>query len=371
MSLAPLVEERRIFVCAGTGGVGKTSVSAALGLGAAKRGKRVLVLTIDPSRRLAEALGIRQNTPEPVLLAAERMAPLGIEPPGSLSVWVLDPKRVADQTVRRLARTQEEADRLLNNRVYQRVTEMIAGMQEYTAMEALHGFVQAGTYDMVVLDTPPSRNALNFLEAPTRIAASLDARIVELMKPSSGKGLLAKTRQLIEQVLGGVFGGEFFQDLQVFFGAFGGMFHQLSGNALEMRARLAQPDVAFLLVSSSVRDSLTQARSFEARIRELGLPLGALVLNRSLVPLAARPFPDASMLPKRPSKAHKSALAKLVQLAVKESKGINEAVALVEELERRSDIRVVPVPELGSGVDDLEGLAEVATWLLGEKVRPR
>ena len=122
MSLAPLIAEKRIFVCAGTGGVGKTSVSAALGLGGARRGRRVLVLTIDPSRRLADALGIRQNTPEPISLGVQRERGLGIEPPGSLAVWVLDPKRVSDKTVRRLARTREEGERLLANPIYQQVT---------------------------------------------------------------------------------------------------------------------------------------------------------------------------------------------------------------------------------------------------------
>jgi anion-transporting ArsA/GET3 family ATPase len=365
-SLAPLVDSKRIFVCAGTGGVGKTSVSAALGLGAALRGKRVLVLTIDPSRRLAEALGIRQNTPDPVPLGPERESELGIEPPGSLSVWVLDPKRVSDQTVRRLSRSPKEAERLLANPIYQRVTSMIAGMQEYTAMEALHGFVQQGTYDIVILDTPPSRNALNFLEAPNRLAASMNTRIVELMRPATDSGLIGTTRRFLERVLGGVFGGEFFADLQVFFGAFGGMFVKLSGNAEEMRARLSQPDVAFLLVTSSRRDALDQAKAFEARIRELQLPLGALVLNRSLVPLARRPFPDASLLPAEPSAHHRSALDKLVQLAVRESKAINAAVDLSLELEQRAEVPVVAVPELGSGVDDLPGLASVSTWLFGE-----
>ena len=366
MSLVPLVESKRIFVCAGTGGVGKTSVSAALGLGAARRGKRVLVLTIDPSRRLAEALGIRQNTPDPVPLGAERQVELGIEAPGSLAVWVLDPKRVSDQTVSRLARSKVEAERLMANPIYQRVTSMIAGMQEYTAMEALHGFVEQGIYDVVILDTPPSRNALNFLEAPGRLAASMNTRIVDLMRPSTDSGIVGTTRRFLERVLGGVFGGEFFSDLQVFFGAFGGMFVKLSGNAERMRARLGEDDVAFLLVSSSGRDSLDQARRFEARIRELGLPLGALVLNRSLVPLARRPFPDASLLPKRPTKVQRSALDKLVQLAVRESKGINAAVDLSLELEARAEVPVVAVPELGSGVDDLEGLASVSTWLFGE-----
>lgn len=366
MSLGPLVESKRIFVCAGTGGVGKTSVSAALGLGAARRGKRVLVLTIDPSRRLAEALGIRQNTPDPVPLGPERERSLGIEPPGSLAVWVLDPKRVADQTVRRLARTPAEADHLLQNRIYQRVTDMIAGMQEYTAMEALYGFVSAGTYDMVVLDTPPSRNALNFLEAPTRLAASIDSRIIELMMPKDPGGILGTTRRLIERMMGGVFGQDFLSDLQVFFGAFGGMLHQLSGNAVDMRKRLGQPDVAFLLVTSGSRAALDQARLFERRIRELELPLGALVLNRSLVPLARRPFPDASLLPPNPTAAHRSALDKLVKLAVREARAINAAVDLSLTLEAEAEVPVVAIPELGSGVDDLEGLAMASTWLFGE-----
>jgi len=366
MSLAPLVDSKRIFVCAGTGGVGKTSVSAALGLGAARRGKRVLVLTIDPSRRLAEALGVRQNTPDPVPLPRERIAQLGIEPPGALSVWVLDPKRVSDQTVTRLARSKAEAERLLANPIYQRVTSMIAGMQEYTAMEALYGFVEQGTYDMVILDTPPSRNALNFLEAPGRLAASMNTRIIDLMRPATDSGLMGTTRRFLERVLGGVFGGDFFSDLQVFFGAFGGMFVKLSGNAELMRARLGEDDVAFLLVSSSGKDSLDQARVFESRIRELGLPLGALVLNRSLVPLARRPFPNASLLPPKPTAVQRSALDKLVQLAVRESKAINAAVDLSLQLEARAEVPVVAVPELGTGVDDLEGLASVSTWLLGE-----
>jgi anion-transporting ArsA/GET3 family ATPase len=365
-SLTPLVDSKRIFVCAGTGGVGKTTVSAALGLGAARRGKKVLVLTIDPSRRLAEALGIQQNTPDPVPLAPERQAQLGIEAPGSLAVWVLDPKRVSDQTVRRLARSPREAERLMANPIYQRVTSMIAGMQEYTAMEALHGFVEQGVYDMVILDTPPSRNALNFLEAPGRLAASMNTRIVDLMRPATESGVIGTTRKFLERVLGGVFGMEFFSDLQVFFGAFGGMFIKLSGNAERMRARLGQDDVSFLLVTSSRRDALDQARVFEARIRELALPLGALVLNRSLVPLARRPFPDASLLPRRPTKVQKAALDKLVLLAVREAKAINAAVDLSLQLEERAEVPVVSVPELGTGVDDLVGLASVSTWLFGE-----
>lgn len=366
MTLAPVLAGKRILICAGTGGVGKTSICAALGLGAARRGQRVLVLTIDPSQRLAEALGIRQNTPEPVSLGSARERSVGIAPPGALSVWVLDPKRVSDQTVRRLARTPEEAARLMANPIYQQVTEMIAGMQEYTAMEALHGFVEAGAYDLVVLDTPPSRNALNFLEAPTRLKESLDTRIVELMLARGAEGAAGPARRLLERVLGGVFGQEFFADLQVFFGAFGGMFAQLGGNAQRMRARLAAPDTAFLLIAGAGPRSLEQLRSFETRIRELGLPLGAVVLNRSAAPLAARPRADQGWLPAGAGPAHWSALEKLERLAAQEDRAILDATHLAAALGQDGALPVVTVPELGRGVDDLEGLTEVSRWLLGD-----
>ncbi len=367
MSLAPLFAERRIFVCAGTGGVGKTSISAALGLGAAQRGQRVLVLTIDPSRRLAETLGIRQNTPEPIPLGSVRERALGIRAPGSLAVWVLDPKRVSDQTVRRMARSPEEAERMLANRIYKQVTSMVAGMQEYTAMEALHGFVTAGTYDLVVLDTPPSRNALNFLEAPRRLKRSVDTRIIDLMKPRRDGKVIGTTRRFVERVLGGVFGAEFFADLQVFFGSFGAMFAELSGSAQQMRERLAEPDVAFLLIAAPGHRSHEQAQAFEARLRELGLPLGAVVLNRSLVPLASRPQPDESLLPAGAGPQHRAALDKLRLLAARESESIAQACMRAEQLAAQSEAPLVTVPELGSGVDDLEGLAGLSRWLFAEE----
>ncbi len=368
MSLEPLLGSKRIFICAGTGGVGKTSISAAIGLGAARRGHRVLVLTIDPSRRLAEALGIRKNTPEPVPLGPTRERMVGIVPPGALSVWVLDPKRVSDQTVMRLAPSEEAARRLLANPIYQQVTNMIAGMQEYTAMEALHGFVQQGTYDIVVLDTPPSRNALNFLDAPRRLDDSINSRLIELMVPREG-GKKGTTRRFIERVLSGVFGAEFFGDLQVFFGAFGGLFAQLNGNAQAMRARLSEPDVAFILVGVGGEQSLAQARDFEQRIRELDLPLEAIVLNRSLVPLAQRPFVHHAMAATPPGHL-REALSKLKALAEKEAREIDRACVEADALAARSDVPVVTVPELGTGVDDLPGLASVADWLFERQDSP-
>ncbi len=366
--LRDLVLRRRIVVCAGTGGVGKTTTAAALALGAARHGRRVLVLTIDPSRRLAETLGVRRNTPEPVLLDPDRQERAGIAPPGSLSAWMLDPKQVSDATVRRLARTPAEAERLLANPVYRHGTEMIAGMQEYTAMEALHGFVEEGRYDLVILDTPPSRNALNFLEAPSRLAEFLDGRVFRMMLAPEPGRVRGTTRKLVDAVLATVFGEQLHGDLQVFFGSFAGMLAQLNGNAQRMRERLREDDTTFLLVTAPAREALTDARAFEARIRELALPLGAILLNRSLAAWADRPFPGPHLLPPEPTPAHRSALDKLVALAEREQRKVEAELALLDEL-GGADTLAVAIPDLGTGIEDVPGLVAVADRLLGPPPR--
>lgn len=365
--LDDVLADKRIVVCAGTGGVGKTTTSAALALGAARQGKRVLVLTIDPSRRLAETLGVRRNTPEPIRLGAAREREAGIAPPGSLSAWMLDPKLVSDSTVRRLAATNADAERLMANPIYQHVTQMIAGMQEYTAMEALHGFVEQGVYDLVILDTPPSRNALNFLEAPHRLAEFLDGRIFRIMLPRERGRVIGTTRHLVDLVLSGVFGEQFYDDLQVFFSAFSGLFAQLNGNAQRMRARLQEPDATFLLVTTPAPEALDEARFFERKIRDLRLPLGAFVLNRSQAPLADRPFPGDDLLPENAGPEHRSALARLVELAERERRQVEADLRLLRELTANSpgEVPAVALPEFGQGVEDLVGLAELSRWLLG------
>jgi anion-transporting ArsA/GET3 family ATPase len=183
VNLKELVDTQRVIVCAGAGGVGKTSVAASMALGAARGGKRVLVVTVDPSKRLAEVLGVDRNPTDPVPVPAEKLEALGVTPPGSLHAWMLDPQLVADRVVKRFSRTQEDADRLMANRIYKNVTAMVAGMQEYTAVEALHGFVADDSYDLIILDTPPSRNALHFLDAPERAGRFLDKRIFNLFVP--------------------------------------------------------------------------------------------------------------------------------------------------------------------------------------------
>lgn len=365
--LSDHLQEKRIVICCGAGGVGKTTTSAALAVAAAQDGRRVLVLTIDPSKRLAEALGVSANTPDPVRVRADREADAGIHAPGALSAWMLDPKLVSDHTVQRLVRDPVKARELMENPIYQQVTQMIAGMQEYTAMEALHGFVERGDYDLVILDTPPARNALNFLDAPRRLGEFLDGRIFQMLLPDRDGGPLGgTTRRMAGKVLGGVFGEEFYSDLQVFFSAFSSIFAQLNGNAQKMRLRLQQDDVVFLLVTSPVRTALDDALYFEDRIRELELPLGGLILNRSRHLAEARPMPGPELLPARSKDVHHRALAHLQALAERERKHEQEHRELVNTLVQHAaeDIEILTVPEFSGGIDDLRGLGDLARWLL-------
>src|SRR4051794_17026632 len=152
--IGELIKDATVIVCCGAGGVGKTTTSAALALGAAKLGRRVLVLTIDPARRLAQAMGIPENSVRPVTISPEQLRAVGVEQ-GALDAWMLNPRVVFDGLVRKLAPTPAQAERILKLRLYQALSDLVAGMQEYTAAEALFGFSTSGAYDLIVLDTPP------------------------------------------------------------------------------------------------------------------------------------------------------------------------------------------------------------------------
>ncbi|MBI5542263.1 MAG: AAA family ATPase, partial [Deltaproteobacteria bacterium] len=219
-----LVREKKVIVCCGAGGVGKTTTAAALGLAGARAGRKVLVLTIDPARRLAEAMGIPEAAAQPSPVPHERLVEAGLDT-GELHAWMLNPAAVFESMVRRLAPSSERAEKLLANRLYRHLSEMVAGMQEYTAAEALYELSTGGAYELVVLDTPPSRNALEVLEAPGRLARFLDKRILGFFLPDSSRkgGFWRKASDLINGLFARVFGQSFFEELQQFFGAASGM----------------------------------------------------------------------------------------------------------------------------------------------------
>jgi len=365
-TLRSYVREKRILVCCGAGGVGKTTTSAALALAAARDGRRVLVLTIDPSKRLAETLGIAPHSPEPVRLDPELERACGIAAPGALSAWMLDPKKVSDDVVRRIIGDEQEAQRLIDNRIYAQITQLIAGMQEYTAVEALHSFLETGRYDVVVLDTPPSRNALSFLDAPRRLNTFLEGRIFQLFIPKEGGFMRGAATRLISKVFGTVFGEGPFAELSQFFGAFRGIFQVLNRNAQELRAKLRQPDVTFLLVTSPAREAINDAVFFQSKIRDLELPLGGFVLNRSHATRATIPAPGPELLPPNPGPHHLSALEKLQQLGRRERLRVEADLDVLADLRERTEdcsVPVVAVPDFPAGVDDLDALVELAELL--------
>ncbi len=357
-----LIRERKIIVCCGAGGVGKTTTAAAISIAAARAGRKVLVLTIDPSRRLAETLGVSRNPPKPVRVPEDRQQAAGIEAPGALDAWMLDPRLVADEAVRRLSKSPEDAERILSNRIYQQVSTMVAGMHEYTAMEALSRLVSEGHYDLVVLDTPPSRHALDFLEAPHRLSGLVDSRAISAFLPS-GDGVVARAAsRVIQKILAAVFGDDFASEFIGFLSTFTGIFRSLNVNVGEMRRFLSGPDVAFLLVSSPAPATLTEAYFFQDKTKALELPFRAFVLNRSKARALDRTMPPSS---DDSDPVLSAGLARLHQLAELEQHAAVRDLALLDELKKRAgdEATALALPELPQGADDIGTLVAVADLL--------
>lgn len=361
--LSSLIQNRKVIVCCGAGGVGKTTTSAALGLAAARMGRRVLVLTIDPARRLAQAMGISENTKAPAPLPPERLAEAGVTT-GSLDAWMLNPDVVFESLVTRMARSPEQAKRILDSRLFKALSELVAGMQEYTAAEALYEFSTSGRYDLVVLDTPPARNALDFLEAPGKLARFLDERILGLFLPSKEKkgfGIFKKATELIGNVFNKVFGAEFFAEIQEFLSAFSGMFGPMRQHAEGVRELLGSQQAAFLLVTSPDQAALTEARYFRDRILQMGLPFAGFVLNRSWARTDG--FVDPSSLELDPSSVPaRTGMEKLKKLAKVEMQRVTRDRALLAKLceELPGSAIAVAAPYLGEAIEDLKGLALLA-----------
>jgi anion-transporting ArsA/GET3 family ATPase len=336
-----LVREKQVIICCGAGGVGKTTTAASIALLGARLGKRVLVLTIDPSLRLAQALGVERNPRHPVAVSAELQAAAGVAGTGSLHAWMLDPKAVADDAIHAIVKDRELASKYLENRIYRQFTRMVTGMHEYTAMKAVHGFVRDNRYDLVVLDTPPSRHALDFLEAPGRVAQFLDGRILKLFMPVE-QGFIFKTgrkaaSKLVSKAISTAFGNDLAGEMTTFVSAFSGIFGSLNQDLAEIRKFLAQKSCAFLLVTSPSRAALTEAFFFHDKTVEMGLPFEGFVLNRSHAQGGEKlyPSPDALGLGAENQLAT-SALAKLHDLARQEQVKIERDRQLLAELGQRA-----------------------------------
>ncbi|MEU8483663.1 ArsA family ATPase [Streptomyces sp. NPDC048641] len=285
LDVDPLIDDpgTRIVVCCGSGGVGKTTTAAALGLRAAERGRKVVVLTIDPARRLAQSMGIDSldNTPRRVKGIATAEGAEG----GELHAMMLDMKRTFDEIVEAHADGQR-AEAILGNPFYQSLSAGFAGTQEYMAMEKLGQLRAQGEWDLIVVDTPPSRSALDFLDAPKRLGSFLDGKLIRvLMAPAkvggrAGMKFLNAGMSLMTGVLGKLLGGQLLRDVQTFVAAMDTMFGGFRTRADATYKLLQAPGTAFLVVAAPERDALREAAYFVERLAAEDMPLAGLVLNR-------------------------------------------------------------------------------------------
>lgn len=279
------LRQLEVIVCAGSGGVGKTTVSAALAMAvAAANDKRVLVLTVDPAKRLATALGLRGLRADPIEVPRQRLRAAGLPPRGHVVAAMLDMKPAWDQMIQRFSPDARTAQRILSNRFYQRISDAFVGSHEYAAMDALYELHQEGEYDCVIVDTPPSRNALDFLEAPNRLSDYVGARLLSWLAGPSGLGLRAMNLaaapflRLADRLLGGEVLAEvadFVRQLQQLYGA-------VQRRARDVYRLLRSPVVGFVIVTSLDPAPFHEAEFFASKLREFSMPLRGIVVNRVL-----------------------------------------------------------------------------------------
>jgi anion-transporting ArsA/GET3 family ATPase len=285
-AIADLAAKKEVIVCAGAGGVGKTTVAAAIGLRAAIDGKKTAVLTIDPAKRLASSLGLKDLSNEPTKVNKRKFTSAGIEPKGELWAMMLDTKTTFDQVVTQYAPTPEQAERIIANRFYRNISGTLSGTQEYMAMEKLYELYGDGKYDLIVIDTPPTRNALDFLDAPRRMTDFFESKILRwfllpYMKAGGGMMRVANVAAgTFLRVVKRIVGAEVLEDTAEFFGNLEGMYEGFKQRARDVAALLKSNVTSFVVVTSPYEDSVTEATYFAARLDESDLPFGALVVNR-------------------------------------------------------------------------------------------
>lgn len=284
MDLAKVLENQRVIVCVGSGGVGKTTTSAALAVRAASEGRRVLCLTIDPAKRLAQSLGLSQLHGAEQQVSPELFARYGLPLAGSLSAMMLDMKRTFDDLVERHASSKAQRQRIFANRLYQYVSTSLAGTQEYMAMEKLHAVRRDPRFDLIVLDTPPTTNALDFLEAPQKLVGAIDSPVmrwfVDTLQAAPGLGLMSRGAAFVLKGLGRFTGAEFLHSVGEFVAELNELFGGFRERAQAVYEDLKGPDVAFVIVTSPAPGTVAEAIFFTRKLREYGITPRAMVVNR-------------------------------------------------------------------------------------------
>jgi anion-transporting ArsA/GET3 family ATPase len=370
-----LVETKRILVCAGPGGVGKTTTAAAVGIIAARMGRRTLVSTIDPAPRLADALGLGNLSAEPRALPEETARALGITGPGALFAARLDTARAFRRLVEDQVTEPQMQERIFANPIYRQITSTLTGSQEYAATLALHELQRQNEYDLIVLDTPPTAHALDFLEAPRRIANAISSPAVQwFARPPVTSSFLSWQRlragpALAVRRLGKFVGSRFLDDLGAFLLDFRDVLSGFLERAHAVEALLRRPEVGFLLVLSPDVPAVSEALYFSSRLRAAHIPLCGFIANRVLE--APGPISEPELRRKLAAEVHGLPEATL-DTAAQELARINAYLERLASAQRREierlhhdapDIDITTVPLLTHDVSNVESLGRVGDHL--------
>jgi anion-transporting ArsA/GET3 family ATPase len=356
--LGDRLDGKRVVIVAGSGGVGKTTASAALALGLAAAGQRVAVVTIDPARRLADALGLQELGNEPRQVDPALLAGHGVAMRGELWAMMLDPKATFDDLIVTLSPDESTREEVLGNRIYAQLSGAIAGSQEFSAVAKLYDISREERFDVVVLDTPPSRNALDFLDAPDRLTDFFEGRALKLFLVPTGIAgrVLGRGTSVVFSLLKRLTGVDLLDDVAQLFRALGGLIDGFRERAAAVKKLLADPATTFLIVTSPEREPVAEAIFFHGKLREARMRFGGLIVNRAAVADPALGSPQevhaqlAADLGDALAAKVAASVADLELLAARDA-------ASIERLRRELDEPdPIVVPRLDGDVQDIDGL---------------
>lgn len=378
-AIASILDRRRVIVCAGPGGVGKTTTAAALAVLAARRGASVAALTVDPARRLADSLGIGNPGAEPRDVDPALWRLPNQPRPGRLTVMMMDTKRTFDEVVERHASSPEARDRILNNALYKHVSAQLAGAHEYMAMEKLLSLESDSAYDLIILDTPPTRDALDFLSAPERLVGALDSSLMtwlaQAFHPTRGMslGLLARGVSRVLSVMGRITGRELLEQLSGFIVDLNDLFGGFRERAGAVARAFRGPKFGFVVVSTTRQNALDESVGLARQLLSEGMALDAFIVNRVQQPAGSAPSEAlAAALGARfgATLAGPDALAKVERVAAEQNAAAArdaERLARLEQelrsLARREPPAVLSLPELRGNIHGVEALGHIARAL--------
>jgi anion-transporting ArsA/GET3 family ATPase len=375
LDVAALVRDpkTRVVVTCGSGGVGKTTTAAAMALIGAEAGRRTVVLTIDPARRLAQSMGLTEldNTPREVKGATSDAST------GQLFAMMLDMKRTFDEVVLEHSATQDRAEQIFANPFYQSLSSSFAGTQEYMAMEKLGQLVAADEWDLIIVDTPPSRSALDFLDAPNRLGRFLDGRMVKLLTApakAGGKAYLKVVTMsvgVVARVFTKIIGGDLLNDLSTFVSALESMFGGFRERAQHTYELLKTPGTAFVVVAAPEPDALREASYFVDRLSQEDMPLAGVIVNRTRVAApvkGGKPLSAARAEAAADALAEKDPSATLAEAALRVHAEVASAAEHDARMTKRfasahPEVPLVGVPALPADIHDLDGLRTIGTLL--------